>query len=306
MKATLTLLFCLIVLPACSSTIPKSDTAIPSNPPPIRHIPQHPKVALALGAGGAKAYAHLGAIEVLHDAGIPIELIAGSSGGAVIGALYADQSSVQEVYNSMMASRFWTFVDIKAFNRMGFISGSKLEHFLKENLQAENFKSLEIPLLVATTDLQTGNTYPVASGPIAPAVDASSSIPGLVIPSEMYGRTLIDGGASMPVPVALLEPYQPQITIAIDIATPLPPKIPTSAYETYNRAYEILWIELSKLSAQHADVIIHPDIESIGMFEADKKIPLYVAGKKAAQDALPKILALMQAKGIAPVKPKHA
>lgn len=290
------LILSFFTLAACAPSRP--PILIPKTPPPPIHIPMHPKVAIALGAGGAKGYAHIGVLKVLQDAGVPIELISGASAGAIVGALYADQGSIEQTYQAMMPADLWSFADINTPSLSGFMSGFQLEQFMFHHMRAKHFRALKIPLLVATTDLRSGQVYIIGSGPIPPAIDASASVPGLVLPTQLYGKTLVDGGVAAPVPVSLLLPYQPQLTIAVNISTLIPKYTPWAAIHIYERAYDIMWHDLCKTTAKPADVIIHPQIKDIGMFDVDQKYKLYEMGQMAAKRALPRILRLMKERGI--------
>lgn len=305
MKRLIPIILLALLSSNCTPIRPPMD--IPKHPPAPRDIEQNLDVAIALGSGGAKGYAHLGVLNVLADAGIPINLIAGSSAGSLVGALYADHGSVNQAYHAMMPAGLWAFADIDTTpNQMGFVSGHKLEQFLFNNMEGRTFKDLKIPLLIATTNMLTGKAYLIRSGPIPPAVDASASVPGLVVPTKLYGKMLIDGGVANPVPVDILQPFHPKMIIAVDISASLPKDPPSSALKVYHRAYDIMWIELTKISRKQADVIIHPHIGAdVSMFAITKKCLLYKRGQEAATKALPDILKIMEERGIKRLKVNH-
>ena len=302
MKAILLSIACVFLMASCAPPRPPID--IPTHAPTPRKISKQLDVAIALGSGGAKGYAHVGVLEVLVNAGVPIDLLSGASAGSIVAALFSDHGSIAQTYQAMMSADLWSFADIDTPNRMGFVSGYSLENYIYTHVDAKVFKDLKIPLLIATTDLQTGASYTIASGPIAPAVDASASLPGLVIPTSLYGKILIDGGVSEPIPVAQLEVYAPKLIIAVDISSSLAKQLPTKALGVYHRAYDIMWIHQSKDSRRRADIVIHPHIPAdIGTFSIKKKCQIYEAGKEAAKQALPEVLAALKQRGIGLIKP---
>ncbi len=275
---------------------------IPKSPPPLAMPKNPPEVALVLGSGGARGYAHVGVISVLRKAGVPINMIAGASVGSVVGALYADQTDIKQVYRHMMNAGFWTFADISVVPHLsGVMTGSHLEEFILKSVHARNFSQLKIPLIIATTDLYNGSTYVIRSGPLAPAVKASSTIPGIVVPSTIYGRTLVDGGITDPVPVNLAKRYKPKLIIAVDIDKQLKKTIPWTGVNIMQRSLEIMGMKVSKLTAKNADVIITPKLGQASAFTVDDAKSLYRKGEKAAHKALPRILRLMKQRGIKPV-----
>ncbi len=286
----------LLLLTGCAGMRP--DIKIPTAPPKPLMLNYHPKVAIVLGGGGARGYAHVGVLKVLHDAGVPINLIAGTSAGSLIGALYADTANPTDTYNRIFYTHFWTLADIGIPSFKGVMAGYHLQRFLLTHLSAHHFSQLKIPLIVATSDLTTGETYAISNGPIAPAVQASSAIPGIFLPVHLYGRILVDGGITDSVPVDLVKPYNPKIIIAVNIAQQLPKNMPATAAGILKRSLLILKETSSQLDDQQADVTIRPAVGDTGAFDVKNKNKMYLAGMKAAQQQLPKILASLKEKNI--------
>lgn len=272
---------------------------IPKHKPLPAPITQSPRVAVVLGGGGAKGFAHIGVLEVLQNAGVPIDMVAGSSAGAIVGALYADNANAHEAKRALLHAHLWDLADLgNTPSIKGPIQGYHVESFLLKYMRAKNFNQTKIPFMVATTDLTTGELYPIQSGPIAPAVLASAAIPGGVRPVKLYGRILVDGCMTDPVPVNLVKRYHPQLIIAINVDKHLPKQMPWSFYGIYKRAFQISWLRLTYYSERQADVIIRPQTGTVGTFEWSAKQRMYQAGVTAAQEALPQILKLLKEKGI--------
>jgi NTE family protein len=286
------------LLSACAGS--KPDIDIPQQAPLSAEKISHPSVALVLGGGGARSMAHVGVLRVLRKAGVPISLIAGTSAGSIVGAVYADRGDMNEVNKACDDIGFWDIADINNVpSRYGMMKGYHLQKFLLKHIHARMFSQLTIPFIVATTDLQTGLVYSILSGPIAPAVQASASIPGLFDPMHLYGHILVDGGMSDPVAVNLVQRFHPEMIIAVDVMKQLPKTMPQTADDIYTRAMTIRGINITAMSAENADVVIKPNLGTASVFDISKKNQLIAAGAKAAQQALPKILALLKQKHIA-------
>jgi NTE family protein len=285
------------VLSACAGS--KPNVVIPVKAPPILHLQHTPRVALVLGGGGARGYAHVGVISALQKAGVPIDLIVGTSAGSIFGSLYADQGNITKETQAVMAAGFWDFADIENYpSPGGIMQGYHIQKFLLQHMQAKRFNQLKIPFVVITTNLLTGKVFPISSGPVAPAVEASAAIPGLIKPVHLYGRTLVDGGMADPIGVNVAKQYHPKMIIAVNIAQQLTPTLPTSTKDIKMRAYIISRINMTEMSARGADVIIRPQVGQASVFDIKDKHVLYAEGQAAAEKALPKIKALLKQKGI--------
>lgn len=282
-----------LLLTACAGSRP--DIYIPAKLPVRTENISHPNVALVLGGGGARGIAHVGVIKVLADAGVPVDLIVGTSAGSIVGAIYADQGNAQQVVSTFREIGLWDIADINNFpTKQGIMQGYRLQKFLLRHMHARTFAQLKIPFIVATTDLATGKVFPITSGPVAPAVQASAAIPGLFNPVHLYGRILIDGGMADPVAVDLAKPYKPKVIIAVDVAQQLTKKLPITNEGYYERAGIIREMTITKLSAENADIVIRPAVGDTNVFQIGRKKQLYKAGEIAARKALPQILRLLK------------
>jgi NTE family protein len=285
------------LLCACAGMQP--NIGIPKTMPKPLKLAKQPRVALVLGAGGARGFAHAGAVKILQDAGIPIDLIVGTSVGSFYGALLADSGDATIAGQIMLSTSFWNLADIANVPSLsGLMQGYHYQKFLLHHMQARWFNQLKIPLVVVATDLKTGKECVISSGPIAPAAEASSAIPGAVRPAYLYGHILVDGGMLDPIPVNIAKRYHPKVIIAINISQQLSTYVPYTAVGVYDRAYDISWRQLSRLSAKDADIIIRPQVGAIGTFEVEKKYQLFYEGEVAAYHALPAIKKILREKHI--------
>lgn len=296
MKKLILLLFCSFLVMSCSTkNFDFKRLYNFSQPEPVSK-PHNLKVALVLGGGGARAFAHIGVLEELEKANIPIDLIVGTSGGSIVGALYSDRKDVQYLKDNLLDLKKWDFLDCSlvtalqgAYSLEGTTSGDISEEFLNKNLNAKYFKQLQIPFVAVSTDLNTGETVAIDSGPIVPAVRASYSIPGIFSPVELYGKTLVDGGVSDPMAIDVAKEYNPGLIIAVDVGSGIEKNEVTNMIEAMFRALEIVHDRLNRKIAKDADILIAPDVQHIGMFSDEHNEELYQAGKRAARDSISKI-----------------
>ena len=249
-----------------------------------------PRVVLVLGVGGVRGYAHLGVLQALEEAHIPVDVIIGASAGSIVAALYADNQSAKKTYDIMMPAGFWDYADIANFSEPGgIIKGYNLENFLLKNMRARDFNQLHKKMIIATTDAKTGKMYAIESGPIAPAVLASAAVPGGIKPVYLYKHWLIDGGVSTPVPVALATKMHPKLIIAVNLSKASSNELPHSAYGFYGLAYDIMWQRLTAYSLKGADIVINPNVGDMNIFDIRKKQEAYLAGLTAARKQIPAI-----------------
>lgn len=172
------------------------------------------RVGFILSGGGARGFAHIGALRVLEEHGLKPDVLAGTSMGAIIGALYAAGRSADELEELVLGTTLRDIVDLSL--QGGLLKGDRLVQFLREHLPAR-FSDLEIPLAVTTTDVETGEQVIITDGDLAKAVRASSSFPGAFEPEELDGRVLADGGIVNNLPVEAAALLGASWTVALDV-----------------------------------------------------------------------------------------
>lgn len=276
---------------------------VPDLPPPVTKPIQDVRVALVLSSGGFRGSAHIGAIEVLEENNIPIDLIVGSSAGSFVGAFYADEPKIAELKSKLLTAKYKQLIDtswisaIKApFYPTGPIRGKALQKFMLSNMRSKDFNDLKIPLVVAATSIVNNKLEVIQTGPIIPAVHASMALPPYFAPVNVYEDSYVDGGITAPIPVALARNYNPQIVIAVDICKKPSRVGPTNAFQIASRAIDISYYELAQQQAKGADIVIRPEIIGYGPFDADDVLAFYYAGRKAALEQIEYIkVALAQA-----------
>ena len=177
-----------------------------------------PKIGLALGSGSARGLAHIGVIRALKDAGIHIDCVAGTSFGAMIGAVFASGKldSLQDAYLAMDWKNIAYFFDV-IFPKSGIIDGDKVADFLREYVHSECIEDLPLPFKAIATELDSGKEVVLETGDVIDAVRASISVPGMFTPIRINERVLVDGGLVNPVPVNVVRAMGADIVIAVDV-----------------------------------------------------------------------------------------
>lgn len=278
----------LLLLCGCHPVYTPTDTAAAEIP---SFEPQKPvKLALVLGGGGSKGLALLGAIQELEAAGIHPDLIVGCSAGAIAGALYADGQSMMGLEKSFLTLKRADVLDISYLRPvLGLADGKSLQNLVRKNLKAKTFEELKIPLIAVATDLRTGDIIEISRGDVATAVAASCAYPGVFKPVHLFGRHLIDGGASCPVPVSVAKKHGAEKVIAIDLTGKLPGTSPTHLFGIGKRSIEIAYRKLVELSLVDADVVIKMDFEGCGTFSDHLNEQIYETGRQTVRALLPEI-----------------
>lgn len=253
-----------------------------------------PKVGLALGSGGARGFAHLGVLKAFVDEGVPVDMIAGSSMGALVGCFYGVGHQMEDLYKLSTTFRRKYFLDFTV-PKMGFISGKKIKDFIRLFTHQKNIEDLNLPVHVVATDITNGEKVVFSSGPIAEAVRASISIPGVFVPERINGRILVDGGVIDRVPVSVVKEMGADIVIGVDVSHVKRNADITTVYDVIMQSIDILQLEIVAHREISSDFMIRPHVEmystrafknieeiiDIGEDEARKIIPSI---KKALDD----------------------
>ncbi len=256
-----------------------------------------PKIALALGGGAARGFAHVGVIRTLEMERVPIDLIVGTSVGSLIGALYASSQNSFELEAtafSLEREDLFDWTVLRAFRGMGLVKGERLEEFVQEKISATNIEDLPVPFAAVATDLNRGTRVVLDRGPIARAVRISCALPGVFQPVEHAGMLLTDGGVVETVPATTARELGADIVIAVDIGKNLENFKINSIIDVVLQAYNIESAEKDKFQKKEADVVITPAVGDIGIIDFSQKKRCMEAGIEAAKKALPEIRRLIE------------
>lgn len=278
-------------------------------------------IVLALGGGGARGLAHVGVLEVLSQAGIPIRAICGTSIGAEIGAFFAKGMTIPELVRvASQTTRRKTFQLFRPdLAGGGIASGRHIVEFLHGFLGESAIEDLPLPFAAVATDLESGQQVVLDRGPLSDAVRASVSVPGVLAPARIGGRLVVDGGLVNPLPadVARERFGGPVVAVAVHCCSELFTQSPIHAelqdwhdrirqflrldegrlrlHMVVEQAADIMQNELVRLRLANCppDVLLEPDCRGIGVLEFHHGKAAIAAGREAATRSLPAIRRLI-------------
>lgn len=250
---------------------------------------EHPRVGLALAGGFARGIAHIGVLRVLRDNGIPIDVVAGTSVGALIGSAFCAGTPLEEMARIGATT---TFTDFGRWTPswLGLATNQRLEKFLARFTPVRTFEEMKVPLAIATTDINAGITVYYSRGPVGPPLRASCAYPGLFVPIQFEGRTLVDGFLTAPVPVEGAFLLGADIVIAVYLEAGNSEQ-PRTFTDVLSRAFNIVQQHSDLVWRQQADIIIEPDVKPFVWDDFTKTPEMVAAGEAAAKAALPEIRA---------------
>ncbi len=294
-----------------------------------------PRIGLALGGGGARGAAHIGALKVLHAEGISFDQVAGTSAGAVIGAMYGATRDPEWI-----EQRFRAFIESDVFKELGtdrlvenrdphsafeqiarkvkdqvvlamslhrssIIRKDRLRDAFNFLIPVKTFEELQIPLKVVATDIQSATPVIYESGDLLEAVVQSGTIPGYVEPTKQEEKLIVDGGASMPLPTPVLKDTV-DFLIGIDIRKrSIPPLEDVNIYEIMLRSDMVTYLNLTREMRRLADFVIDPDVKNLHWSRFDKFDELLNIGIQAAESSVKSLKKRIKQKSRLKFKFKH-
>ncbi|NCO84060.1 MAG: esterase [Nitrospirae bacterium CG_4_10_14_3_um_filter_44_29] len=268
------------MLVLCLSSCAPKEEVKPTLPPV--------KIAVVLGAGASKGFAHIGVLKVLESNKIPIHMIIGTSAGSFVGSLYAYGYNAFELQKLSFSIEKGDVVDLSIPDN-GFIKGEKLEAYINRILKNTPIEKLKIPFYAVATNIQSGREIVFGTGNTGTAVRASCSIPGIFRPVNISGKVYVDGGVVSPVAVEAAKKLGADIVIAVDISSDIDSSRPEGTIETILQSISIMYSKLAAIQLSKADVVIRPKVGYIGSADFSKRHEAVLEGEKAALEALPKI-----------------
>lgn len=255
---------------------------------------REPKIALVLGGGSAKGFAHVGVIRILEQEKIPIHMIVGTSVGSLIGGIYASNpDSFQLEWTAFKIEKNDILDFSLIYSKLGPAQGVRLETFVEQTVKAKRIEDTKIPFYPIATDLNTGETVILEKGSLAKAIRASSAIPGIFVPVTFGNRMLVDGGVTNNIACDVARSKGADIVIAVNILKDIKDYRIDSLIDIIAQSINIAMHEANKAKLQYADVIIEPDIKGVSMFDFTQKKTLVEEGMKAARKAIPRIKELL-------------
>lgn len=290
---------------------------------------KRPRIGLVLSGGGARGIAHIGVLKVLEEMRIPIDCIAGTSMGAIVGGLYAAGTSPADL-ERLVTSIPWNeaFTDKQTADKLSFrrkedreadkidlnlgirdgrlitskglVQGQNLNLLLKEmlldTLEIKDFDKLHIPFRAVAADIETGQTVVIGSGDLSEAIRASMSIPGIFAPMEIKGKMLVDGGIANNLPVDVVRNMGADILIVVDIGTPLRTReglnSPTSITAQVMTILIQRNVQAQLQTLKPEDILIQPQLGNLGTTDFSKTAEAMKIGQDTAKKMTDRLLSL--------------
>jgi NTE family protein len=265
-----------------------------------------PRIGIALGSGSARGWAHIGALQALAEAGIVPEVVCGTSIGALVGAVYADDrlASLDPWVQALTWRKVVGYFDLTLSG--GLLKGDKLFDSLREDFLGKRIEELKRPFTSVATDLASGREVWLRKGPVAHAVRASIAMPGLFTPCDHDGQLLVDGALVNPVPVSLARAMDAEFVIAVDLSSSLVGRFMRedgsrkgrmpNLVEIITGSLNIMSVRItrSRLAGEPADAVIRPQLGDMGLLEYHRGAEAIAEGRAAAELAIPYIQRVLQ------------
>ncbi|WP_396270869.1 patatin-like phospholipase family protein [Ideonella sp.] len=249
-----------------------------------------PRLGVALGGGSARGFAHIGVLKALDQAGLKPEVIVGTSAGSLVGAFYAAGFTPWQIEEVALRIREVDVADFSSASKRGMLAGDALWRVVNDYLKGARIESFKTRYAAVTTDLKTGELQVLRQGPVADAVRASCSIPGVFVPREMGGRELVDGGLVSPLPVKVTRQMGCDLVLAVDVATRPRRSDFSGLYEVILQSFEIMGRALADQEGAGADVIVRPDTGQYASSDFNVRKEMIQAGYEAMQRQMPDLM----------------
>lgn len=252
-------------------------------------------LGLVLGAGGARGACHVGVIKMFEQNGIPIDYIAGSSMGAVVGACYSSGMSVEEMEQALAKLKISDIMDVnlRPIKSGGFFAGKKSAKLINKYLKVKTFEECKIPFRCVAVDLNKGEPYIFNHGKLIDGVRASLSIPGIFQPVKKGKMILVDGGVLCRLPIDALDEFAPDVIVLVDALGDHGDFVENpSIFQVLFRTFDVLDWKNTKKMYSHGDVVIVPKMDG-SQFQVKTVKEAVLAGEKAAHSKINRIKKLL-------------
>lgn len=255
-------------------------TKTPVQTHPIK--PREPVIAVALGGGGAKGFAHIGVLKVLESHGIKPKIVTGTSAGSFVGSLYASGKTPYQLQQLALSFKESDIRDL-TINRQGFLLGQKLQDYVNKNISNKPIEQFPIRFAAVATRLDTGNKAEFIKGNAGQAVRASCSIPNVFVPAVIGGKKYVDGGLVSPIPVKTAQNMGADIVIAVDISARPDGSKAMNMLGVLDQTINIMGQQSINEELSQADIIIQPKVGHIGTLDLKASNETILQGEKATQ-----------------------
>lgn len=243
---------------------------------------REPVIAIALGGGGAKGFAHIGVIKVLESHGIKAKIVTGTSAGSFVGSLYASGKSPYQLQQIALTFKESDIRDL-TLNRQGILLGQKLQDYVNRNVANKPMEKFPIRFAAVATRLDNGQKVEFIKGNAGQAVRASCSIPNVFVPATITGVKYVDGGLVSPIPVKTARDMGADIVIAVDISARPDGGKATSMFGLLDQTINIMGQQSINEELKQANIVIQPKVGHIGTLDLKASNESILAGEKATQ-----------------------
>lgn len=280
-----------LVLAACPSGNAPQSKPSAQGQNTVSHPAPKPKatVALALGGGASKGFAHIGIIKVLKENNIPIKIVTGTSAGSIVGSMYASGMSPDRLELEAEILGKTDLVDL-TLSTSGFIKGEKLQNYINRKVGNRLMQQFPIKFAAVATDFESGKPVVFNVGNAGQAVRASASIPNVFQPVIIGNRKYVDGGLSQPVPVSAAKKMGANFIIAVDISARPAKNVSQGMFSYLDQTFNVMSQTALRQELGQANVVIKPQVLELGSVGGfDQKQRAIQLGEQAARAALPEI-----------------
>ncbi|MGH9845686.1 MAG: patatin-like phospholipase family protein [Blastocatellia bacterium] len=255
---------------------------------------RRPVIGLALGGGMARGCAHVGVLRELEKHRIPIDLVAGTSVGSLIGGAYAAGLTPDQI-ERLALTISWNDLGRWTVSKLGFYNSERTEAYVRGNFPVVNFEQTRIPFGAVATDLQTGKMVIFTEGSLPLAIRASCALPIYYTPVMVNGRMMVDGGLVGHIPASVARLMGADVVIAVDVNSQhLPIPQPTHLFTVMSQSLSIIGRHAVQYIYEDADIVIRPQIENVRPDDLSKAAEMIAAGEEAVRRLLPKIQRLLE------------
>ncbi len=254
---------------------------------------KRPTLGIALGGGFARGIAHIGALKVLEEENIPVDYVAGTSVGAIIGAGYCSGMTAAELADMARTLRFTDFARL-TLSRYGFYNNDRMVRFFARVLKQHTFEDLKIPLAITATEFRTGEAVMFTKGPLVDPIRASCAYPGMFLPVEIEGRSYIDGMLAYAVPTTPLRIMGADRVIGIYLSAHWSSaRPPRHVFEVIGQCFSIAQARLEDSWKKDANLLIEPDVNGFTYDCFERTPELIAAGEVAMRSVLPQVRTML-------------
>jgi NTE family protein len=258
---------------------------------------KRPLIGLALGGGMARGCAHVGVLRELEKNDIPIDMIAGTSVGSLIGGAYASGLSPDQI-EQMALTISWNDLGRVTISKLGFYNSERTEEYIRKHFPETEFEKTRMPFGAVATDIQTGKMVVFTEGSLPLAIRASCAMPIFYTPVTVNGRMMVDGGLVGHIPASVTRLMGADIVIAVDVNSqhmPIPP--PTHLFTVMSQALSVMGRTAVQYLYADADIVIRPQIDHVRPDDLSRAAEMITAGEEAARRVIDKIKRSLEPRG---------